>query len=108
LDQDIDDGSGSDLPRNTQLDCLVADAVITLVRHGVIALVVKQLNRDAGGERLALGGVRAAMGAEGALADRQVSGFADNREFDWCHLPLLLVPDVLFCLERAFSILVET
>jgi len=108
VDQNFDEASGRDLPRNTQLNRLVADAVISLIWHGVIALVEKQLNRDAGGERLALGGVGAAMGAERALADRQVSGVANNREFDWCHLPFLLVPDVLFCLERAFSILVET
>ena len=86
--------SGSDLAYGAKLYRLVADSVIALERHRVISLVVEELDRDAGGERFAFGGIRAAMGAEGALADRQVSGFADNRELDWCHLPLLLVPDV--------------
>ena len=100
MDRNSDDASGSDLARETKLYRLVSDAVVALVRHGVIALVEKDRDRDARGKRLALGGVRAAMGAEGALADRQVSGVADNRELDWCHLPLLLVPDVQSCLER--------
>jgi hypothetical protein len=38
------------------------------------------------------------MGAEGALADLQVSGVADDCEFDWWHLPLL-APDVPGCCE---------
>ena len=91
--------SGSDLALGTELHGLVADAVIALVGHGVIALVVKELDRDASGKGLAFGGIGAAVGAEGALADRQVSGFSDNRELDWCHLPLL-VPDAFVCLEQ--------
>jgi hypothetical protein len=94
-----ENASGSDLTRGAKLYRLIANAVIALVRHGVIALVVEDRDRNTRRERLAFGGVGTPMGAEGALADRQVSGVADNRELDWCHLPLL-VPDVLFCLEQ--------
>ena len=99
MDRIADEALGSDLALDAELYRLIANSVIALVRHGVISLVVEELDRNAGGKRLAFGGVGAAMGAEGALADRQVSGFADNRELDWCHLPLLLVPDVRGCLE---------
>ena len=91
--------SGSDFAHSTELDRLVADAIVTFVRQGVVALVVEDRDRDACRKGLALCGVRAAVGAEGALADRQVSGVADNRELDWCHLPLL-VPNVRFWLEQ--------
>jgi hypothetical protein len=86
--------SGSDLACQTQLNRLVPDAIVADEGHGVVVLVEEDFNRDAGWIGLAFGGVRAAMGAEGALADRQVSGVADYRELDWCHLPLL-VPDAL-------------
>ena len=86
--------SGSHFSRGTKLDGLVADAVVAIVRQRVIVFVVKDFDRYTRWECFALGGVWAAMGAEGALADFQVSGVADDRELDWCHLPLL-VPDAL-------------
>ena len=97
--RNVEGVSGSDFAHSTELDRLVADAIVTFVRQGVVALVVKNRDRDACRKGLAPSSVWAAVGAEGALADRQVSGVADNRELDWCHLPLL-VPNVRFWLEQ--------
>ena len=86
--------SGRDLAHHTEFDRLVTDAAVTDKRQGVIVLVKEDFDRDAGGISLAFGTVGAAVGAEGALADREVSGVADDRELDWCHAPLL-VPDMI-------------
>ena len=91
--------SGSDLSHHTQFHRLVTNAVITGEWQRVIVLVKEDFDRDSGGIGLAFGSVGAAVGAERALADREVYGFADYREFDWCHASLL-VPDVI-CLSSS-------
>jgi hypothetical protein len=94
-------GESGDLPFHSELYRLVADAVVTLEGQGVVVLVEEDLDRDSTRIGLAPGGIRAAMSAERALADPQVSRVADNRELDWCHV-LLLAPNTSCDVWAAF------
>ena len=72
--------------RKTELNRLVSDAVVARESLAMIVFVEEDLDRDALRIGFATGCVRAAMSAEGALADSEISRVTNDFEFDWSHL----------------------